>query len=333
MAWARLDDGFDDNPKVMALLDEDDQVSAAAAIGLWTLCLSWAHRNTRQRGRTPGLIPAGLPRRFLGAAGRDAAQLLVKHGLWEQCDDGGWKVHDFTDYLPSEETRAARAEAGRKGAASRWGHTRQAREAFDTTSDAPLEGDHTAAEAEVSPGADGTLPLESHDGVLNAMANDGSRAPARRVPTPTPVPEPEKTPTESSTHTHGSNGNNHSNGSDTSGKRSSTRPPADQPGADFDAFWQVCPRKKAKGQARKAWPKARQKASAETLIEAMGRYAAEVRGREERYIAFPSTWLNQERWLDEPDRHTSDQRERRGRAVSSEDELAGWEDTTSATVA
>src|ERR1700756_687428 len=33
--WARIDDGFDDHPKVLALLDHDD---GAAALGLWVLC-------------------------------------------------------------------------------------------------------------------------------------------------------------------------------------------------------------------------------------------------------------------------------------------------------
>ena len=58
MAWGRLDDGFDDHPKVVALLDEADLTTAGVAVGLWTLCWTWAHRNTRKRGKTPGLIPA-----------------------------------------------------------------------------------------------------------------------------------------------------------------------------------------------------------------------------------------------------------------------------------
>jgi hypothetical protein len=179
MAWGKIDDGFDDHRKVVALLDEDDTAAAAVAIGLWTLCLTWAHRNTRKRGQTPGLLPAGLPKRFLGPIGKDAAQLLVKHKLWDAQDDGGWLIHDFDDYLPTDETRAARAEAGRRGAAKRW-----AKPPHDPTDPKPPSPD------------DGNLPSGSHDADSKPIANDGSRAPARRAiskeiaPTPTPIPIP-----------------------------------------------------------------------------------------------------------------------------------------------
>jgi hypothetical protein len=43
----------------------------------------------------------------------------VDAGLWEQAD-GGWIIHDFSDYLPSPELRTKRAEAGRRGAEARW---------------------------------------------------------------------------------------------------------------------------------------------------------------------------------------------------------------------
>jgi hypothetical protein len=125
MAWARLDDSFHDHPKVIELLDHEE---GAAALGLWILAWSWAHRNTRKPGQAPGRIPAGLPRRLLGQQGRDLAKLLVSVGLWEDATDedgnllsGGWQIHDFDAYLPSAETRAARSEAGKRGAAKRWG--------------------------------------------------------------------------------------------------------------------------------------------------------------------------------------------------------------------
>lgn len=160
MAWGRMDDGFDDHPKVVALLDEDDLTMAGVAIGLWTLCWTWAHRNTRKRGKTPGLIPPGLPRRFFGQAGKDAVKLLVAHRLWDPADDGGWLIHDFEDFLPNEETREARAEAGRRGAAARWA------------------GHKKGAESRETDGEDGKLPSACHDGDSNEVASDGSRAPA-----------------------------------------------------------------------------------------------------------------------------------------------------------
>jgi hypothetical protein len=178
MSWGRMDDGFDDHPKVVALLDEDDQLTAGAAIGLWTLCWTWAHRNTRKRGKTPGLIPSGLPRRFLGPVGKAAADLLVKHRLWTTFDDGGWLIHDFEDYIPTDETRAARSAAGKRGAASRW-------------------ASHQKAEKPDEPDTpDGNLPSACHEPDSNDETNDGSRTPARWAiskeiaPTPTPTPIP-----------------------------------------------------------------------------------------------------------------------------------------------
>jgi hypothetical protein len=268
MSWARIDDGFDDHPKVVALLDEDDTSAAAAAVALWTLCLTWAHRNTRRRGKTPGLLPAGLPRRFLGGLGKDGAQLLVKHRLWEPQDDGGWIIHDFDEYLPTEETREARSAAGKLGAAKRWEAQRAAE----------------AAQAEL---ADGKLPSDCHDPDSNAVANDGSRAPARRViskeitPVPTPVPE-ELFPLSA----------------DEAAKLKRVDPPD-----RFDEFYKIYPRKKNPADARKAWRAAIKTTPADVIIAGAVRYAAERRGKAPGYTAYPATWLTKQSWLSEPDEH------------------------------
>jgi hypothetical protein len=220
MGWGRIDDRFDDHPKVLALLDEEDQLLGAAAIGLWSLCFTWAHRNTRKRGETPGRLPAGLPRRYLGGHAKLAAELLVKHNLWETQDDGAWLIHDFNDYLPTEETKQARSEAGKRGAAKRWaGHKTAGQDgklpsaSHDSdgktdgndmagdgsgmaaeTAQQPLDGTQAAAPrngvhiaeglfdpAGETAGDDGNLPSGCHDADSNGVANDGSRAPARRA--------------------------------------------------------------------------------------------------------------------------------------------------------
>lgn len=64
------------------------------------------------------------------------------------------------------------------------------------------------------------------------------------------------------------------------------------------------PRKTDKGGAAKAWARAVRKAHGEVIVTGAKRYAAETRGSEQRYIAHPSTWLNGERWLDEPGANT-----------------------------
>lgn len=83
MAWARIDDAFDDHPKVLALLDMEN---AAAAIGLWTLCLTWASRH-RHPSRVAH-VPHDVVGTFGGPAGAELAATLVKADLWACCDDG-----------------------------------------------------------------------------------------------------------------------------------------------------------------------------------------------------------------------------------------------------
>jgi hypothetical protein len=183
MGWGRIDDRFDDHQKVIDLLEYEQ---GAAAVGLWTLCFTWAHRSTRKPGKTPGLIPLSLPRRYVGPAGRELAALLVKVGLWEERGEDGWLFHDFDKYLPTEHTRDARADAGRKGAAARWGAKRGSKKQTD--------GNLPSDDAKL-PGLDGKPPEASYDAHSKPVANDGSRAPARRaiskeiaIPLPEPVP-------------------------------------------------------------------------------------------------------------------------------------------------
>ena len=183
MGWGRIDDRFDDHQKVIDLLEYEQ---GAAAVGLWTLCFTWAHRSTRKPGKVPGLVPASLPRRYVGPAGRELAGLLVKVGLWEDRGEAGWQFHDFDKYLPTEHTREARAEAGRKGAERRWAAKRGSKKQTDSK----LPSDDVTL-----PGLDGKPAEASYDADSNAIANDGSRTPARRaiskeiaIPLPEPVP-------------------------------------------------------------------------------------------------------------------------------------------------
>lgn len=112
MPWARLDDGFHDHPKVDGL--------SLAAVGLYTLCLTWAHRH-RKTAVLPGHITEA---RVSKLAGRDARKLsteLLACGLWEPENGlGGYVIHDFADYLPKERDPEERREAGRRGATKRW---------------------------------------------------------------------------------------------------------------------------------------------------------------------------------------------------------------------
>ncbi len=72
------------------------------------------------------------------------------------------------------------------------------------------------------------------------------------------------------------------------------------PNNSFNEFWSVYPRKVGKGAARRAWVTAiKNGAEAEQVILAAKLFASEP--RELKFTPHPATWLNGERWLDEPE--------------------------------
>ncbi|MGI5196540.1 hypothetical protein ACQEVY_23310 [Streptomyces sp. CA-288835] len=78
-------------------------------------------------------------------------------------------------------------------------------------------------------------------------------------------------------------------------------PPPSDPAA-FDAFWITYPRKVAKGTARTAFAKALKRgADPAAITAAAARHAAQWRAThtEARFIPYPATWLNSERYDDE----------------------------------
>ena len=94
--------------------------------------------------------------------------------------------------------------------------------------------------------------------------------------------------------------------------------PADPAG--FDEFWQTYPRRQGKGAAIKAYEKALRRADVEEILAAAHRYATDP-NREDQFTAHPTTWLNQDRWLDDalPSR-TPD----RNGPMSASEKVAGW---------
>jgi hypothetical protein len=67
--------------------------------------------------------------------------------------------------------------------------------------------------------------------------------------------------------------------------------------ADRERFWATFPNKIGKADAMKAFDKASNKVTPEVLFPALNRYANKT---DDRPFCNPSTWLNQERWLDQP---------------------------------
>jgi hypothetical protein len=76
--------------------------------------------------------------------------------------------------------------------------------------------------------------------------------------------------------------------------------PPDRLDASFGEFWQVYPRKVGKRAARAAFERAARRASVEEILDGARRFAADPNLPETRFIPHPTTWLNQDRWADEP---------------------------------
>jgi hypothetical protein len=135
VVWVRLDDHFDEHPKIASV--------GPLGLALWVTALAYCNRNL-----TDGFIPASVASRLLAyefeeADGRSACvliggeynadpqgqlgflpdryylpELLVGAGLWEHAK-GGYQVHDYADFQPTrvqvEAERATKAAAGRAG--------------------------------------------------------------------------------------------------------------------------------------------------------------------------------------------------------------------------
>lgn len=67
----------------------------------------------------------------------------------------------------------------------------------------------------------------------------------------------------------------------------------------FDAFWNIYPRKEGKAKARLAWMKAIRQAEIDTIMAGAQRYRDDP-NRDPAFTAHPATWLNGDRWEDEP---------------------------------
>lgn len=97
MGWARLDDGFNEHPKIRA-------VSLAAR---WTFISSLCYAGRR---RNPTITPPTLP--LLDATTRVARELEAA-GLWDTTPDG-WVIHDWDQYQ-GPRTDAERQRDRRRG--------------------------------------------------------------------------------------------------------------------------------------------------------------------------------------------------------------------------
>ncbi len=117
MTWTRLDDGFDDHPKILAL-------SAPAEL-LQVRALLYSNR-FRTDGHVPAAALSKLTRGFdrlrvdgKGIHADDLVDQLLAAHVWEKNGPSGWTIHDFATYQPTKaklaELSAQKAAAGKLG--------------------------------------------------------------------------------------------------------------------------------------------------------------------------------------------------------------------------
>lgn len=116
MSWAKLCDTLHTHPKAHA--------AGLEAMGLWVLTLSYVGAYL-----TDGHIPLWVALSKVDGK-QELLQVLsrklVDAGLWDEREDGdGWNVHQYLEHNPTREyvlaERARKSEAGKLGAAKRWG--------------------------------------------------------------------------------------------------------------------------------------------------------------------------------------------------------------------
>lgn len=168
MPWARLDDAFWRNPKVLAAGNE--------AAGLYARALSYSADNG-----TGGLLSLDTVKTLAGSRFKALSRKLVDVGLWDPSGQGGWHIHDYDDPAygnPTSSRAQARSEAARKAAQVRWGNGPP-----DTEPDAERMPD--ASEAHSDPHAE-----RNANGNADSMREDASRVQAGATPTPSPTQPP-----------------------------------------------------------------------------------------------------------------------------------------------
>lgn len=215
------------------------------------------------KGRTDGMIPKGdVPLVLAMAQAKPSTTTeLIKAGRW--IDHGSQiEVAEYLKYNPSREKVLADRAAAIERMRSKRGSPERSDEQTDECSD-EQEG-----EQEGEPPGERS-PVGSH------------------TPFPFPYPSPDPGPETDSSPPATANG-------------ASSKSLAVVDDVLFLAFWSAYPKHKSRGAAWKAWQAAIKKADPESIIDAARRYAIERKGEDPTYTPHGSSWLNQERWLDEP---------------------------------
>ena len=74
----------------------------------------------------------------------------------------------------------------------------------------------------------------------------------------------------------------------------------------FDAFWLAYPKRKGKLAALRAYAKAIKHSTPAEILRGAQRYAIERRGQDQKFTKHAQGWLNDGRWMDEPEEKPRD---------------------------
>ena len=119
--WARLDDELIDHFKIFTAGKLIGRNGPVIALGFYALGLLWANRHLSD-GHLPAEIVAAFPH---AAQPARVAEALVQAGLWERNGNGGYQIHDFTEF---GNPTAARVKAKRDREKRRKRREREAKE-------------------------------------------------------------------------------------------------------------------------------------------------------------------------------------------------------------
>lgn len=274
MAWLRFDDNYPQHPKVIGL--------TANAFTLNTCAICYAGRH-----HTDGFLPAAIvPRLWHFPRGTSVPRLvreLLAARLWEETE-GGHLVHDFLEYNPSstqqvikaQTAREQRTQAGRARAAHavRAISGRFSTEASSgSASDAPASDQRAAGKSLVPADQRATSePPAGGEGVFSGVLSNKVETAQERK-----------------------------GGSDSG---LSLLPPLvrTEPGADFERFWSIYPKRRSKADAFKAWLQLKpDQELVTTILAAVERWSRSTEWRKDggQFIPYPASWLRAHGWQDE----------------------------------
>ncbi|MGV9668058.1 hypothetical protein [Nocardia niigatensis] len=188
------------------------------------------------------------------------ASELVERGLWIAHENGDVSFKNWSKFNPSKADVEARRNRLRE--AGRAGGKRSGESRRGEKSDPEPEADakHDASQS------------------LSMMPRKNEASPVELPTRPVPTTSNEVVQKTSST---------------------AARSTASDP-AGFDEFWAAYPRRVGKGQARTAYAKAIAKAGQQAVLDGALRFATDPNLPEGQYVPHPATWLNGERWTDDP---------------------------------